>query len=84
MRRRLRTGWIVLIPLLAATALLPGCHTVDYYEQGQLLDPLMQFDADPGEAHWEQKVSYAREGSAGGVGTTSGGGSTAGGGCGCY
>ncbi len=70
--------------LFTGSLLLSGCQTVQKYQQVQFFDPLMQFDEDPGAAHWEQKATYAREGSAGGVGKSSVGGSTAGGGCGCY
>jgi hypothetical protein len=38
----------------------------------------MAFDTDPSEMHFQQKVFYSMEGSAGGFG------SSAGGGCGCY
>lgn len=55
-----------------------GCSTVQYYERERLSDAAMQFEDDPTDLHFQQKVFYSMEGSAGGIGTSAGGG------CGCY
>ncbi|MEZ6187157.1 MAG: DUF4266 domain-containing protein [Planctomycetota bacterium] len=57
---------------------LAGCKTVDFTEKRHLADPVMQLDDGAAETHFQQKCTYSREGSAGGIG------SSAGGGCGCY
>jgi hypothetical protein len=63
---------------LIASALLPSCRTVEFYEKAALADAAMQSTAGRCEVHWQQKVFYSHEGSAGGIGTVAGGG------CGCY
>lgn len=67
----------LLAALLVAFA-LQGCATTDFTERRRLADPIMALE-DPGaETHLQQKTSYSREGSVGGIG------GSAGGGCGCY
>ena len=55
-----------------------GCSTVEYYEKQNFGDAAMKFEADPSEVHFQAKVFYSMEGSAGGIGDSAGGG------CGCY
>ena len=57
---------------------LGSCNTVEFYEKGALSSPVMSFELDAGRAAFHQKVHYATEGAAGGLGTSAGGG------CGCY
>ena len=71
-RRALAIACLLLLPLGA------GCSTVEYYEKQNLQDPAMQFESDPTEVHFQAKVFYSMEGSAGGIGDSGGGG------CGCY
>ena len=63
---------------LLAGAWLPACASVEFYEKAALADAAMQFTSRRCEIHWQQKVFYSHEGSAGGIGTVAGGG------CGCY
>ena len=63
---------------LLTPALLGGCEAVDFTQRRRLSDPIMELGDDPAETHLHQKVTYSREGSAGGIG------SSAGGGCGCF
>ena len=65
------------VAALCALALL-GCRQVDFTERRHLGDPIMELDDGPAETHFQQKVTYSREGSAGGIGASAGGG------CGCY
>ncbi len=69
---------LALVGLLFAPLAATGCHTVEYYEKQLLSDPAMGFETDPTEVHFQQKVFYSMEGSAGGIGDSAGGG------CGCY
>jgi len=67
--------------LLTAVALLllaSGCQQVRYHQKRAFSNPLMAFDEGATATHFEQKVFYSMEGSAGGIGTGAGGG------CGCY
>lgn len=64
--------WLVILLLLG------GCARVAFYEKGQLLDPIMVLEDDPGQIHQYQKIYYSTEGSVGGIGVGAGGG------CGCY
>ena len=76
--RRNRFSHFTLLLLLAIPILTAGCQTVEYYEKQRLIDPAMVFETDPTEVHFQQKVFYSMEGSAGGIGESAGGG------CGCY
>ena len=67
-----------LFGLLVTSLAASGCQTVEYYEKQSLTDPAMVFETDPTEVHFQQKVFYSMEGSAGGIGVSAGGG------CGCY
>lgn len=58
-------------------AFLPGCSGVAYYQKQDLGRRVMQFDADPLENAFENKIIYARESSGGRPGHAAGGG------CGC-
>ena len=73
LRRSARWPLALLTP-----ALLGGCEAVDFTQRRRLSDPIMELGDDPAETHLHQKVTYSREGSAGGIG------SSAGGGCGCF
>lgn len=67
------------IPLTLLAALVCGsCRSVAFYEKRLLSDPVMLVEDGATEIHFQQKVFYSIEGSAGGIG------SSAGGGCGCY
>lgn len=68
---------LVLAAVLIALS-LGACNTVEFYEKGALSSPVMGFDLDPGRTAFHQKIHYATEGAAGGLGTSAGGG------CGCY
>jgi hypothetical protein len=57
---------------------LTGCATTDFTERRRLADPIMSLEDPAAETHLQQKTSYSREGSVGGIG------GSAGGGCGCY
>ena len=70
--RRLAGAWLL------ACIWLPACESVEFYEKAALADAAMQFGTRRCEVHWQQKVFYSHEGSAGGIGTVAGGG------CGCY
>ena len=63
------------VALLGAAA---SCNTVEYYEKGKLILPVMDMAQDPTLTHFEQKTFYSIEGAAGGIGASAGGG------CGCY
>jgi len=65
---------LVLALLLSVSA----CNTVEFYEKADLTSPVMQLGESRPLSVFEQKVFYATEGAAGGLGTTAGGG------CGCY
>lgn len=54
-----------------------SCNTIEFYEKGKLGSPVMDMGVDSGLLSGEQKIFYATEGAAGGLG------SSAGGGCGC-
>ncbi|MBT5739320.1 MAG: DUF4266 domain-containing protein [Planctomycetes bacterium] len=73
-----RKSQVILIVLLLLSPLAAGCSTVEYYEKQNLQDAAMQFEGDPSEVHFQAKVYYSMEGSAGGIGDSGGGG------CGCY
>jgi hypothetical protein len=68
--------WIVLGALALAAAMLGGCATVQPWQRSRLANPCMMFDANAGQAAYDQHWLVAREGSAGGFGFQ-------GGGCGC-
>lgn len=76
MMKRRRKARVILLGCSLCFA--NGCASVSFYEKARLVDPLMAFNETPAEMHFYQKTFYAREGSAGGIGTTAGGG------CGCY
>jgi hypothetical protein len=67
---------VAILSFAVALSAVAGCATVQPWERGQLADPSMVFDADPGQAayagHWQE----AREAASGGSGVQ-------GGGCGC-
>jgi len=63
--------------LVAAALTLPSCGSVEYWEKGNLADPVMSYHDDATLSHLEQKVFQSIEGSAGGFGANAGGG------CGC-
>lgn len=65
-----------LVVCLLASA--TGCNTVEFYEKGALQGPLMEIGTQRTQGKLEQKIFYATEGSAGGLGNSAGGG------CGCY
>ena len=73
--RLVRPSFIVIAAL---QLLIAGCRTVPFYEKERLNEETMVLEEDPTDIHFEQKVLYSREGSAGGIGTGAGGG------CGCY
>ncbi len=73
-----RTVLALRLAAALGIASLASCNTVEFYELERLGDPMMTFEEGGAEAHFEQKVYYSMEGSAGGIGTTAGGG------CGCY
>ncbi len=65
--------------LLALTLVsLTACQVVDFTEKRHLGDEIMQLSDPEAETHFQQKSTYSREGSVGGIG------GSAGGGCGCY
>lgn len=55
-----------------------SCNTVAFYEKQAFSTPVMNLGMSPTLSSAEQKIFYATEGAAGGLG------SSAGGGCGCY
>ncbi|MFT4710973.1 MAG: hypothetical protein ACI8Q9_002107 [Planctomycetota bacterium] len=55
-----------------------SCNTVAFYEKQAFSSPVMDLGISPTLSSAEQKIFYATEGAAGGLG------SSAGGGCGCY
>jgi len=63
---------------LAVLCAVGSCNTVEFFEKGALSSPVMDLGQDPCRSAWHQKVTYATEGAAGGLGTSAGGG------CGCY
>ena len=67
-----------LLPWTVFVLLAPGCQAVNFTEKRHLADPIMEMGGGAGETHFQQKVYYSREGSAGGIGASAGGG------CGCY
>jgi hypothetical protein len=73
-----RISRLFLIAALLLPTFAVGCSTVEYYEKQNLQDAAMQFEGDPSEVHFQAKVYYSMEGSAGGIGDSGGGG------CGCY
>ena len=76
--RRFSRLAVLSAAFVALTCGAMGCSTVEYYEKQYLQDPAMQFETDASEVHFQQKVFYSMEGSAGGIGESGGGG------CGCY
>lgn len=64
--------------VLVLACALAGCAATDFTERRRLADPIMALEDPAAETHLQQKTSYSREGSAGGIG------GSAGGGCGCY
>jgi len=68
----------LLVALFVVAVALPGCATTDFTERRRLADPIMALEDPAAETHLQQKTSYSREGSVGGIG------GSAGGGCGCY
>ncbi len=71
MRRACR---IALAGLIVALA---GCSNVPYHEKQDLGLRIMQFDPNPLESSFQNKIIYAREVSGGRPGNAAGGG------CGC-
>ena len=69
---------LVVQTLLVLASTLASCNTVEFYEKGAFVDPVMDLAAEPTHGHFQQKVIYSTEGAAGGIGTSAGGG------CGCY
>ena len=66
-RRILRVEVRLLCVAIAALPFfLAGCQTVPFYEREHLNDETMVLEEDPTQIHFEQKVLYSREGSAGG------------------
>ncbi len=66
----------ILIPLVLLLA-ASSCNTVEFYEKGALSSPVMDLSMETCRSGFHQKVIYATEGAAGGLGATAGGG------CGC-
>ncbi|MFT7679507.1 MAG: hypothetical protein ACI8QC_003509 [Planctomycetota bacterium] len=67
--------WALAACLFVCTT---SCNTVEFYEKGALQGPLMEIGTQRTQGKLEQKIFYATEGSAGGLGNSAGGG------CGCY
>ncbi|MAE28429.1 MAG: hypothetical protein CMJ87_05515 [Planctomycetes bacterium] len=68
---------LALVPLLASLVAVPACRGPEFFEKQDLGRAVMRFEDDPTETHVQQKVFYATEGAAGGIGSSGGGG------CGC-
>lgn len=64
--------------IAALTLSLTACQNVDFTEKRHLADPVMALNDPEAETHFQQKSTYSREGSVGGIGASAGGG------CGCY
>lgn len=69
-----RTCRIALAGLIVC---LVGCSGVQFHEKEELGRRVMQFDANPLETSFQNKIIYAREVSGGRPGNAAGGG------CGC-
>ena len=68
--------WTALLTLVVASS--AACNTVEFYEMEAHSSAVMTYSHSPAKSHFDQKVLYSMEGSAGGIGTSAGGG------CGCY
>jgi hypothetical protein len=66
------------LALVFAVALgLPSCTSVEYWDKGNLADPVMSYRDGATQTHLDQKIFQSIEGAAGGFGASAGGG------CGC-
>lgn len=67
---------IIIAVIVASSALLCGCETVQPWQKGKLADYSMRDDRDPLSGIMESHIYFSREASSGGEGV-------GGGGCGC-
>jgi len=72
-----RFGPILWAIFVLAAAFTPSCAQVEFFDRGALATPVMQFESDRTESHFQQKVFQSIEGASGGMGDTGGGA------CGC-
>jgi hypothetical protein len=72
--RSFRLGFALIFAIAVG---LPSCTSVEYWDKGNLADPVMSYRDGATQVHFDQKVHQSIEGAAGGFGANAGGG------CGC-